>query len=233
MEEYMHAKTMENINKTLQCIEGFQKALQKGVQQKNMELARHKKDAEENIELAESYYLEKQQIAEKLHQLEVKASSLEDVLSAKKVKAECLLQLPAIPEKYPDEFLLALMSAIHYAVDPLNQTGGKGKKSSSTAIRSQTVWNAFIQNNPEAEAKYRAFSECIEKIICAARQGSLTKNTALLKPFHLEFSSNTNNHYELHFDDGDDLYSATSGSTPSDTRSQLNSCRDIKNTFFF
>lgn len=221
------SSTLQETTQSLACTEKELEIVKNTV-------AGYKQDALENIELAESYYKDKQDLSERLHLAESKAATLEAQLEARRAKPEqCLIQLPDIQEKYHGEFKFAIMSAIHRAVDPLNQTGGKGKKSSSQAIRSQDVWNAFIETNPEAEAEYREFNDTIEKIIAATRKGDLQKSPALLKPFHLKFACNANNHNELHFDDCDDLYSATSSSTPSDTRSQLNSCRDIKNTFFF
>lgn len=131
-------------------------------------------------------------------------------------------------EKFAGEFEVALMSAIHFAVENVPQ------KANSYSQRSRDIWQAFIQANPDAEQAFASYRQNARELLASVRKNNFWKNTAMLSPLGMSCSLHANNHGKIRFIDGDRRYTGTVASTPSDTTSGPSNCADeIKNAFFY
>ena len=130
-------------------------------------------------------------------------------------------------EKYENEFGIAILSALHKAIDKTPT------KNNSPHTRSIDVWQAIIDANPDLEKAFEQYCNDTKALKNATVGGELDKKKHLLKPFNLDFNDHHNNHGRISFG-SDDRYIASTASTASETASGFSNCaKDLRNTFLF
>lgn len=130
-------------------------------------------------------------------------------------------------EKYENEFGIALLSALHKAIDKTPT------KNNSPHTRSIDVWQAIIDANPDLEKNFEQYCDDTIALKNAIVGGELDKKKYLLKPFNLDFNDHSNNHGRISFGN-DDRYIASTASTASETACGFSNCaKDLRNTFLF
>lgn len=131
-------------------------------------------------------------------------------------------------EKFAGEFEIALMSALHFAME------NGPVKANSCKLRSQDIWQAFISANSDAEQRYKTYKQDVSQLLNASRKNNFLRNTDILCKFGIKCDHHTNNHIKIRFNDDDPRYSSTHGSTPSDNIcGAKNFAEDLKNAFFY
>lgn len=131
-------------------------------------------------------------------------------------------------EKFAGEFEVALMSALHFAME------NSPVKSNSCKLRSRDIWQAFITANSEAESRYKSYKQDVNQLLNASRKNNFMRNTDILNKFGIKCDSYTNNHKKIRFADNDPRYSSCYSSTPSDNFcGAKNFTDDLKNAFFY
>lgn len=165
----------------------------------------------------------------KLQEAEGKVISLKGRLGkASNGMSGGLLTAPSENEKFEDEFVIAIFSAIHKAIEKTPS------KSNSYGNRSIDLWTAIIKANPDAERAFQNYKELKADLMNAMKSNDLERNLDLFAPLGMKYSSHTNNHWKFNFADGDRRYNATHASTPSETSSgPSNSAKDLKNAFLY
>ena len=131
-------------------------------------------------------------------------------------------------EKFVGEFEIALMSAIHFAME------NSPVKANSCKLRSQDIWKAFISANTDAESRYRAYKQDVSQLLNASRKNNFLRSADMLNKFGIKCDHHTNNHIKIRFCDDDPRYSSTHASTLSDNAcGAKNFAEDLKNAFFY
>lgn len=131
-------------------------------------------------------------------------------------------------EKFPGEFEIAVMSALHFASD------NAPSKANSFGLRRQDVWKVLIQANPHAETLYSNYKKEISSLLDATKKNNFWRNLAVLPRLGMACSQHANNHKKVHFADEDGRYSCTIASTPSETvAGPANFADELKNAFFY
>lgn len=184
----------------------------------------------EELQLAcRSAKVECEELKQKLRDAEGKVVSLKGRLA--KVSyglAGGLLNAPNESEKFENEYGIAIFSALHKAIEKTPS------KSNSYGNRPIDAWKAIIQANPDMERAYQNYKDTKNQLMDAMKSNELERNFHLLAPLGMDYSTHTNNHWKLHFIDGDRRYNATHASTPSETASgPSNSAKDLKNAFLY
>lgn len=131
-------------------------------------------------------------------------------------------------EKFSGEFEIALMSALHFAMDnaPI--------KGNSHNLRCRDIWQAFIQTNADAEQSYRNYKANTSNLLASIKKNNFWKSLPMLTPLGMSCALHTNNHGKIRFMDGDGRYSSVVSSTPSETASGPSNCaEDLKHVFLY
>ncbi len=130
-------------------------------------------------------------------------------------------------EKYADEFGIAILSALHKAIEKTPT------KNNSPHTRCIDVWQAIINANADLEKAFEQFCDDKEALKNAIVCGELDKKKHLLSPFNLTYGKHNNCHGKITFG-SDERYIASTASTASETAAGFSNCaKDLRNTFLF
>ena len=138
-----------------------------------------------------------------------------------------ILATPNEDEKYRDEYIIAIMSALHMAF------ASAGKKANSQRNRSGDIWRSFIDANSQMEEAYRDYADKYTELLDTMKRNEFDLIDKKLKFFNIKLDSYANNHGKFTFY-SDNRYQACVASTASDTVSgPINAASDFKNAFLF
>lgn len=222
-------------------IEDLQKRLGKlkqskenAIAQKDIEISEIQKVADEIVSSIESSNMELQnensQFNQQLQNASWHIQSLQDQVESlrRRSSGNGILLEPPETQKFNSEFEIAIMSALHFAKKNIPI------KANSFSIRSRDFWDAIIRANPAAEKNYQIYSQNVQYLQTAIRKNSFWKSQNLLAPLGLKCEQYANNHGKIRFMDGDERYSGTVASTPSETLAGPSNCADeLRNAFFY
>lgn len=213
-------KELEQINRKLNQL---RRSKDSELALKDAEIDEIQKIADEIIAAEDST---KQQLQNASWQIENLNAQVQGLRQQKSTSG--IIALPSEQEKFPGEFEVAIMSAIHFAFDnaPI--------KANSYSQRSRDIWKSFIQTNSNAETAYRNYKANVSTLLATIKKNNFWKNHSQLAPLGMTCTLHTNNHGKIRFSDGDGRYSSVVASTPSETASgPANFADELKNAFFY